>query len=748
MYQVISSYDQLDSVLDVLKFCEYVAYDTETTGLNTRKDRIIGFSFSTSIGNGYYLPLYRWDGKELVRVFNDHDALNILNVINTKKILMFNAGFDIKITKSNFGIDFTDALWCDVMLLKHTCDEDRPFALKEIATKLADKLGLDNAKEEQDALIESIKANGGMATKESYELYKADMNIIGLYAAKDTDLTFRIYEYYSVILNAEGLYNFFYKDEVMPLLKYVTIPMEEGGVNLDLNKLNDAKVSIETDISALEDEIQECIKPHLDIFTKWFLSKEMPPRRTGEFAQYLCKYGNLNLPKTKSGRYSIGKDHLDKHETNSYIEFLKGGDYLPSEVVFDVQKLWWSDQGIKYMFNISSKFHLAKLFFDTLNEQSITKTEKGSPQMNELFLDSVKDKYHFAKLIVYYNKLNKIKSTYIDRFLDSQEDGIFYPQFMQHRTISGRYGGDLQQLNRPMEYEPEDRWGKSVFKFNNMIREFFISGDGYSFIDSDYESLEPHVFAHVSGDDGLKNIFRNGHDFYSTIAIATEGLKGVSADKKADNYLGKLNKQLRQKSKSYSLGVPYGLGDYALSKQLDIGQKEAAALIEQYLNAFPKLKEWMDKSADLCVTKGLIKTEAGRARHMYKAPKIWYAHKEYILDSLKLWKMFSDKKSKYEQMKFLRKEMVNYINNSRNFQIQSLAASITNRACINIAKEIKRLGIDARIVAQIHDQIIVRVNDKHLDFAKTVQYLMENSYKISIKLKAPYAIAKNFKDGH
>jgi DNA polymerase I-like protein with 3'-5' exonuclease and polymerase domains len=100
-------------------------------------------------------------------------------------------------------------------------------------------------------------------------------------------------------------------------------------------------------------------------------------------------------------------------------------------------------------------------------------------------------------------------------------------------------------------------------------------------------------------------------------------------------------------------------------------------------------------------------------------------------------------------MKYLRKEMKNYINNSRNWQIQSLAASITNRACIAINRELKRLSIDGYVCAQVHDQIIVRVPKEHAERCrKLTEYLMENVYKLDVPLKAPAEIAYNFYEGH
>jgi DNA polymerase-1 len=287
-----------------------------------------------------------------------------------------------------------------------------------------------------------------------------------------------------------------------------------------------------------------------------------------------------------------------------------------------------------------------------------------------------------------------------------------------------------------------------VRKYNNELRKNFIAGDTHVFIDSDYESLEPHVFAHVSGDKGLKSIFRSGCDFYSTIAIATEKLDGVSAFKKDNNYLGRTDKLTRQRAKAYALGIPYGLESYGLSKQLEVPQSEAKVLIDNYLNAYPQLKAWMERTNERVKTLGMVRSEAGRVRHMPKAPVIWKTNGPIILDSLKLWTKWNGSK-KYAEKKLEAKEMKKALNNGKNFQIQSLAASITNRSCIAIARELKRKGINGHVCAQIHDQIIVRVPKDMADmWRKIVQFQMENTYRISIPLKAPAEISKDFYEGH
>ena len=743
-----------------IKDNEYIAYDTETTGLNTRKDKVIGIAFSGEENVGFYLPLYYWNNDSLKHAIDNpyYKAVDLLNELNKKKLIMHNASFDCRITKSNFGIDLLDSLHCDTILLKHAVDEERPFGLKDIAKKIQKQIGLDvekAANAEQIDMIESIKANGGSVTKDKYELYKADMNKIGVYACADVDLTLRVFNYYGKVLKAENLENFFYRDETMPLLKHVTIPMESRGIPLNMELLSSSKEEIEKDIIELEKNIQESIQPLIPEFEKWYLWLKYPPRRSGSFAQALANHAQLDLPKTNSGRFSLTTSNLEQLEPSIYKDYLLGGDYLPEDIVDIVQRTMFNEEDEDYMFNLSSKHHLKKLFFEILNETPVSKTDKGNPQVDHLFLHSIKDKYKWMPLLLDYNKLQKLKGSYIDRFLDSQEDGVFFPSFFQHRTISGRYGSDIQQLPRPLE---SGQASDLVIKHTNKIRKLFISGEGYAFIDADYESLEPHVFAHVSGDDGLRNIFINGNDFYSTIAIATESLSDVSADKKADNYLGKVNKSLRQKAKAYALGIPYGMESFALSKTLDIGQKEAERLINKYLEAYPDLYNWMEKSNDKCLKEGFVKSQAGRIRHLKIASAFWYDQNERkelfdkkgnVIDSLELWKNWNENPKKYSSYKWKRKQLKNSLNNAKNFQIQSLSASITNRACIAIAKELKRQGVDGYICAQIHDQIIVRVPASQASrWKKTVQYLMENTYKISMPLKAPAEISGDFYEGH
>ena len=147
-----------------------------------------------------------------------------------------------------------------------------------------------------------------------------------------------------------------------------------------------------------------------------------------------------------------------------------------------------------------------------------TQTKSGRAQFDMDMVEHLSKDYPWAENLRIYNKLLKVKSTYVDRFLEGHEDGRYYFYFKQNGTVSGRYGSDAQQLPKPLE---EGQDAPILMKYINIVRAFLIAGKGRKVIDADYESLEPHCFASVSGDKGLQEIFEKNWDFYSTVAIKT-----------------------------------------------------------------------------------------------------------------------------------------------------------------------------------------------------------------------------------
>ena len=766
-YYTVTDNETLELLYNHINNSDVIAVDTETSGLNPRKDKIVGWSVSGDEGIGFYLPTLIWnfDKNELeLQTINGKSteviSKNFMKMLKGKKLVFHNASFDCQFIKNYFGVDLIDDIWVDTGLLVHTVYEEgafgygNPFGLKSIAIMNQEALGLnveEAANQEQIELKESIKKNGGETTKVNFEIYKADMEILSKYASADTDLTLRICNLYLGKLREENLEKFFFEDEVMPIYREVTIPMESYGVDLDMELLNETHANIVRDLDENKEFVMKSLLKTSEA-KKWVMDTAFanyPPSHKGNWGQELCRRYSLNIPKSeKTGKYSLTAKNIEALDDSPQKEFLLTGnvELLDELEVARISMSMWKESNDGDYINIQSKKHLGEICFKYMGIKPKSMTRKGTAQFDMDMLEDLAKEYPWAENLRVYNKLLKIKSTYVDRFRDRNEDGRYYFYFKQNGTVSGRYGSDAQQLPKPKE-EGED--APIIVKYNNLVRAFLTAGEGRKVIDADYESLEPHCFASVSGDKKLQEIFANGWDFYSYVAIQTEKLDGVSADKKADNYLKKLDPVKRNKAKAYSLGVAYGMEAYALKMTLGVDQKTAEGLIKGYLDGFPELADWRANSRKFVKNNGFIKNYVGRVRHLPKVKKIFEKFGERMMD----WRF----RKGLEEQGYPREDVIkvyrdyrNGLNNCLNFQLQSLAAAVVNRAAVQINRKARELGIDAVVQAQVHDQLIINVSNEDAEmFAPYVQEIMENTTELpGVTLKAPPEIANNWRDGH
>ena len=765
VYVTVNSRETFKELILHIREKDLIAFDTETDSLNPRTGHIIGFSISGEINRGYYMPTMVWQEGRLQEVYIEeakaHDLAKLaIKELLAKKIIAHNASFDFRFTKNFYGIDLMSALHADTGLLVHTVREEgafgygSPFGLKPIAKMLKEKYGVDfdgEANEEQIALKESIKLNGGSATKENYEIFKADLDLLAKYAAADADLTLKIYHHFLAILKEEGLEKFFFEDEVMPVYREVTVPMEEHGIRLDIKLLEETKERIIKDLAEQSDlVVKELLKT-----TKvrdWIKVKAVeiyPPKNKGTFMQRLLERSGIELPKSPTtGKFTINKAAVAALPESNIKSYMLTGDtsFLTKEEIQLTSTSLWIDDNDGKAFNIQSKDQLGKIAFEVLGVKPLSTTPSGKPQFDEDLIQSISDQFTWAKHLRIYNKLTKIKTSYIDRFLDAAENGVFYGYYKQNGTVSGRYGSDMQQLPKPLELGQDE---DIVMNYTNVVRTFFISGDGFKFLDTDYASLEPRVFATVAGDQGLMDIFNNDLDFYSHIAIKTEKLEGVSAHTKAPNFLKKIDPAKRQQAKSYSLGVPYGMSGYALAMTLGVDKKEGERLVKGYLDGFPQLKEWIKRSRKFVKENGYIKNKVGRIRHLPVAKTVYRLFGDDLINN---WRVRKDLENEYgvEKVTKAYKDYKNALNNCLNYQIQSYSASIVNRAALQINRRFKQENIQGQVVAQIHDQIVCLVRDEDAELAKSiVQDCMENTTVLDgVSLIAIPEVATNLMEGH
>ena len=501
-YYTVQDSDTLKLMYQHIQDCDTIAVDTETSGLNPRKDKIVGWSISGDEGIGFYVPTLVWDFEKEELILQTIDGTstetiskNLLKALKGKKLVFHNASFDVQFIKNYFGIDLLPDVWVDTGLLVHTVYEEgafgfgNPFGLKPIAIMNQEALGLnveEAANQEQIELKDSIKKNGGSVTKESFEIYKADLDILSKYASADTDLTLRICNLYLDKLRDEGLDEFFFNEEVMPIYREVTVPMEAYGVDLD-NEL----------IDKIHSEIIEDQKKNKEIVMKsllaipevkeWIVATAMenyPVSHKGNWAQNLVTRYSLPLPKSeKTGKYSLTAKYINELEDSNVKEFLLTGD---DTLIEDVEKArismaMWKESNDGDYINIQSKKHLGEIVFGYMGIQpkvSGANTKSGRAKFDMNMVEDLAKQYPWAENLRVYNKLLKIKSTYVDRFKDRQEDGRYYFYFKQNGTVSGRYGSDAQQLPKPLE-EGED--APVIMKYVNIVRAFLVAGKAVRF---------------------------------------------------------------------------------------------------------------------------------------------------------------------------------------------------------------------------------------------------------------------------
>lgn len=737
------------------------AYDLETDGLAVRTGNVTDIALYDGF-TAYNIIHKEYVEGALVEVVPHWLCRMVIERLKACRLRTWNGSFDARFTYHYFGVDISENIYEDGMLKAHLADENQfNYGLKETATRIFG----DSATTEKADMLESIKANGGS----SKEFFKADSSIRARYAMKDVKLTWDLCEHFEAQIQADNLSDF-YQRETMELYRHVTIPMELKGVPVDVPFMQQTQAELSTIMEELENNIQEKIEPLLSHFNNWFISTKYKFELNARFKQALGELIAPTLwPRTETGQLTFNAADIKRAKQLTKTEIKKGVDRpllednsqfeqiitgvvrCPKDLIIKTQQSLLKSDGIKYTFNILSKDHLKRVFFGTsttpsaLNEKALSFTDKGSPQIDDDFLQSVAYKYDWVPLLQRYNSLTKIKSTYVDRFLEEQENGIFYPSYYQHRTTSGRYSGDLQQL--PRVKDAEEIPDEVVRKYTNVLRSFFISGDGYKLVDADYESLEVVVFADDAGDESLLNIIRNKEDFYSRVAIEVYGLTEFSSDKKAANFLKKHKPEVRQAAKAFALGIRYGLDSFKLHKDLNINQHEAEGIVRSYFRQFPALERRMGELRKSAIEHGHVKTRLGRIRRLPEIPKIIAKWGDSVLDSLELWKEYHEDGAQYALARKDARMVRSLLNNALNYPIQGYAASIVSQASIQLAKAYKRQGLQAYICMSTHDELATLCPDHEVSIVKQLkQSIMENTTKLSVPLTAEPIVGTRYSE--
>lgn len=702
-YRIIKSTQALQELYGI-KHNGVAAVDTETNGLS-RFAKIVGLSFTFDGELGYYIPIQLWNGEKLYTPWKDLTLVEgFTKYLLNLKLIMHNAPFDCKIFHNWLGRNPIDNVICDTALLAHTVyNEEGPIGLKPLATLLIDPA----ASAPQLDVKASVAANGGTTTKDNYEMYKCDYDILGRYAAYDALYTFKLYEKLYPEIEKQGLQNL-WNLEVMPLLK-VSYELNTNGIGTDQPYFKNLKQEIEHNIESIETELYDLLRDKVKDYEL-------------QSAKDDCKM----TPGSGLGKKLISLGLAEKVDKELHLF----GNVDPHIIAYYKEK-----KGVKEIINFDSGDDKAFIFYDVLGLDCPKETKSGKRATDKATLDLLceqnEDSSPILKKFSERSKEKKMLSTYIEPLIEHSIDGVMYTGFNQTGTTSGRYSS-----SKPFNIQ-------TLPRTDLRVKGGLIAGKGYRFVSADYSSLEPRCFVAACADPKLLQIYAQDLDMYSQIAIDVFGLKGISAKESDDNYLKKKDPEKRQASKIFSLATVYGAQASRISKALGVTFEEAEDMINAYMKAYPKLKQWISSTKRELIEKGYTQNIVGRKRRsslVYDLSKKYYV-KDFSKEGIKkVFGRLKDKYPEYTTANDLYYACKHNLDNAVNFKIQSLAASICNQAMIDFCKQLDELGLKSKLTIQVHDSVTVRCPDEEVEqVSELLKKCMEDNRvtrMISVKMVA------------
>ncbi len=348
-------------------------------------------------------------------------------------------------------------------------------------------------------------------------------------------------------------------------------------------------------------------------------------------------------------------------------------------------------------FNINSTKQLGEILFEKLKLTVVKKTKSGYSTDVDV-LEKLKDEHPVIEKILEYRQLMKLNSTYVEGmkpYINPKTKRI-HSFFHQTITATGRISSTEPNLqNIPTRFE-----------LGKQLRKVFKPADGYLYIDADYSQIELRVLAHVSNDEHMVQAFINGEDIHRQ-----------AASKVFNTPIDEVTKEQRSNAKAVNFGIVYGISDFGLGEQLHISRKKAKQYIEQYLEQYSGIKQFMDDVVENAKEKGYVETQFKRRRYI---PEL--------------------KSSNYMVRQFGQRAAMNT-------PIQGTAADIMKIAMINVLKELKTRNMKSKIVLQVHDEMMIEAELSEVDEVKElIKKCMESACKLNVPLIAEVSEATNWYD--
>jgi len=351
-------------------------------------------------------------------------------------------------------------------------------------------------------------------------------------------------------------------------------------------------------------------------------------------------------------------------------------------------------------FNLGSPKQLQEILYEKLGLPVIKKTPKGQPSTSEAVLQELSIDFPIVHDILSYRAISKLKSTYTDKLpkMINSNTGRVHTSYHQAVTATGRLSSSDPNLqNIPIRSEEGRR-----------IREAFIAPEGYKILAADYSQIELRIMAHLSKDQGLMDAFAKGQDIHQ--ATAAE-IFSINIDDVTPNQ--------RRSAKAINFGLIYGMSAFGLSKQLQITRAEAQNYIEQYFERYPGVKNYMDETKSSAKQNGYVETVFGR--------------RLYLADI---------ESSNYQRRQYAERSAINA-------PMQGTAADLIKMAMTDLHSKIRNESLDAKIIMQVHDELVIEVNENQLDeLSDLTVNIMADIFKLDVDLKVDADIGNNWDEAH
>ncbi len=354
----------------------------------------------------------------------------------------------------------------------------------------------------------------------------------------------------------------------------------------------------------------------------------------------------------------------------------------------------WAQAG--HSFNINSTKQLGEVLFDEIGLPSGKKTKTGYSTDADT-LEALRPYHTIISDILMYRQTAKLRGTYGDTLADqADENGRIHTKLNQTGTATGRLASSDPNLqNIPVRGE-----------MGRELRKYFVADDGYVLLDADYSQIELRLLAVLSDDKAMKEAFIGGEDIHAEVASQVFGVP-----------IDDVTPEQRRRAKAVNFGIVYGIGEFSLSKDLGISRKMAKEYIENYLTMYSGVDKYLKTTVEEAVKNGYTTTMFARRRNI---PELAAKNKNL--------KSFGERVA-------------------MNSPIQGSAADIIKIAMINVDRALKTAGLDARLIMQVHDELIIEARkDCAAEAAEILINEMENAVKLTVPLTVECGEGANWYD--